>query len=435
MVSTLPSGTGGQFRGGGGPPSPPRLLGLSLAHRPPATSVGRRPRTAAPRPTVWPAVAVGLVDGQQLTGASVTAHGPGSVDPELGERSRTLPWPTATATSAPTCTASIPRSAAVMPRTCCGPSSSRGWASAGRKGPTAVRRRSPKVGPAAQRRPQVGGQATDVGARRAVHGDGEDRSARRGGRRRSGLAVDVEAADLDPAGRPVDLDALPGQLVQPAAADLDGRDHGRDLADGRRSGRPGGLGGVVEGRHRSCPSGRSPRRCRRGWWWPPRARPRRCSSWAGRSGSAAAGWPARGRRGGPRWRRGRGCPRGRPASDRRSCGTGPRRRGWSSPAACPPPPGRRAGGRPAGRAQPTRVAHRAADLLERSSRTGPGWVNPAAKRCPPPAESAGDGAHVDVRDRAERDPHPAWRLLGHAGHLGLADPADQVDQALGLLDD
>ena len=43
--------------------------------------------------------------------------------------------------------------------------------------------------------------------------------------------IDIESVDDDRPGRPLHLDALTGQLVQPAAADVDGRHHRRHLQD------------------------------------------------------------------------------------------------------------------------------------------------------------------------------------------------------------
>ena len=83
------------------------------------------------------------------------------------------------------------------------------------------------MGAAAEQVPEVGGQRADVGARRALDLDAVDE--------RVGRRLDVEAVDRHRPGRPLDLDALAGQLVQAAAADLERRHHRRHLHDRRRS--------------------------------------------------------------------------------------------------------------------------------------------------------------------------------------------------------
>ncbi len=86
------------------------------------------------------------------------------------------------------------------------------------------------MGPAPERGPHVLGQHTDVGTRRALHLGPVDAGT-------FGDRLDVEAGDVHPPRRAVDLNPLPGQLVQAPSADLHGRDHRRDLLDGAREGR------------------------------------------------------------------------------------------------------------------------------------------------------------------------------------------------------
>ena len=95
--------------------------------------------------------------------------------------------------------------------------------------PMRVRRRQADVGPTAERRPHVLGQHPDVGARRALHLGPVDAGA-------VGVGLDVEAVHRHPAGRPLDLHPLAGQLVQPAAPHLDRRHHRGHLLDGAGEG-------------------------------------------------------------------------------------------------------------------------------------------------------------------------------------------------------
>ena len=79
--------------------------------------------------------------------------------------------------------------------------------------------RSPAEGGA-----HVGGQRAHIGPGGALHLDAHHpRLSRR---------AHVEAVDDDTPRLPADLDAGPGQLVEPLPPHLDGGDHGRNLVDG-----------------------------------------------------------------------------------------------------------------------------------------------------------------------------------------------------------
>ena len=113
-----------------------------------------------------------------------------------------------------------------------------------------------QVGAAAEPHPEIGRQHTHISARRAFD---ENPVA-------VGLAgfEDLETEHLDAPGRSRHLDPLAGELVQSAPADLDSRDHGRNLLNptGQRARRlsdlrhsdaahvevPGHLSRGIEGR-------------------------------------------------------------------------------------------------------------------------------------------------------------------------------------------
>jgi hypothetical protein len=80
-----------------------------------------------------------------------------------------------------------------------------------------------QVGTAAEEVPEVGGEGADV---RATGARDVDRQ-----HARVGCGSDVEALDRDRAGRPLDLDARTGELVEPAPVNVDRRDHRRHLFD------------------------------------------------------------------------------------------------------------------------------------------------------------------------------------------------------------
>ena len=106
-----------------------------------------------------------------------------------------------------------------------------------------------QVGPAAQRRAEVGGQAADVGPGRAVDGRPEHRTFA------VQWALEVEAADRHRPRRSLHLDARPGQLVQPPPSDVHRRDHGRDLRDRARERGRRGLRLVQRHRRHVPPAG------------------------------------------------------------------------------------------------------------------------------------------------------------------------------------
>ena len=94
------------------------------------------------------------------------------------------------------------------------------------------------MGTATEEVPEVVGQRADVGAARARHVDRQHHRVGGGG--------DVEALDRHGPRRPLDLDPLASQLVEPAPVDVDRRHHRRHLLDVTDEMGGDGLPGIVE---------------------------------------------------------------------------------------------------------------------------------------------------------------------------------------------
>ena len=105
------------------------------------------------------------------------------------------------------------------------------------KCPTERRRSARKCAPPPSAAPTSAASAADVRPRRTVDFDPEDEIVRR--------RLDVETPDLDSAWSAFDLDSLTSERVQTASADLQCRDHWRDLFDRPRQ-RGGDRAHVVE---------------------------------------------------------------------------------------------------------------------------------------------------------------------------------------------
>ena len=152
---------------------------------------------------------------------------------------------------------------------------SSGRASSSVNEPTAVRRRSRRWRPATEGVAEVGGQRAHVGARRALDLGPHDAAGRR-------WASTVEAVDGDRAG----ARARPRCPRGPARAGACRPTFTAETIGGTCRMSPVSARGrrldVGEGRRRPCRGWPSPRRRRRAWRSPPRARCRRCRSWAGR---------------------------------------------------------------------------------------------------------------------------------------------------------
>jgi hypothetical protein len=75
---------------------------------------------------------------------------------------------------------------------------------------------------------------------------------------------------------------------------------------------------------------------------------------------------------------------------------------------------------------------RASRRAAKSSGTGRGDTKPAAVRCPPPPNAM--LAHVEPVHRSQRRLGPVRGLLEHGGDVGLGGAAEEVDQALRLVE-
>ena len=146
---------------------------------------------------------------------STIAHGPSPAG-----ASSTRPSAICAAVAASTSTVAMPRTASIGASTA---HSSGDAASSIVNGPTAIRRSRRRWAPPPRRWPR-----SAASVRTYVPAEHSTSIASTTG---SPVGTDVEAVDGDRPRRPLDLDALAGQVVQPAPLDADRRDHRRHLLD------------------------------------------------------------------------------------------------------------------------------------------------------------------------------------------------------------
>ncbi len=154
-----------------------------------------------------------------LRRSSTTAHGPSPSTP-IASRASTLPCPTAAAISTPTTARGevAQRDGSGLQHEGVDELGLGLGERADRGAPQGSQVRSASEGVA-----EVGSERAHVGARRALDLDAVDE--------RIGRRLDVESVDGHRPRRTLDLDALPGELVQAAPVDLEGRHHRRHLHD------------------------------------------------------------------------------------------------------------------------------------------------------------------------------------------------------------